>query len=1180
MNGRLFLRILVLLAAVGAISSTTLFGQAFYGSVVGTVTDPSGAALRGANITLTNTATGERRQAQSSDEGDYQFLNLVPGKYRVEVEQQGFKKSTRESVEVSVSGTVRADIPMQLGDVTQAIEVQAIAPLLQTENANLSQVINSRSVEELPLNGRNILNLTALVPGVVPQGTTDGNAITGKNIFAAGNYQIGGGMANQGAVYYDGVPANSALGNLVNMVPSPDAISEFRVQTNSNSAEFGRYSGGVINISSRSGSNDFHGAAYEYFRNTVLNANSFFANSSGVGKAPFKQNQYGANAGGRVVRNKVFFFAGWEGYKARQGNSYIATVPLPEMYSGDFSGYRNASNAVIPIYDPLTQCGTGNNAACVSGQTIQRQQFPGNIIPVSRINAVSAKIFAFPLIAPPNQAGQAFTHNFNFSKLANQGGNNDQWNGRLDYSVTEKLRTFARFSRWKSENLPFAPFGNGIFANDPYAPEQFTTTQAVVGATYILRPTMVLDIRASYVRFPYNRDQSYTGISLSQTFGFPKYMDEQLPIIHSGPSTSIPSIGLGTYNTASGLHVLSTENDYLLTPNLSWIKGRHTLKFGADWRDLQNTYYQTFDGGTFTFSNLITSQNALSPGASGNGLASALLGFGASGSVSAFARPYESMLYQGYYIQDTWQATSRLTVTAGVRWEIPGVWKERYNRIASFNPYEINPATKAITVNGQPVYGALDFVLSSQHPEQGVKKEHFDLFAPRLGLAYRVSDRTVIRAGAGIYFIPPNLQFSESPWAMPLSSIGTPWVPTLDGGVTPYDSISNPFPNGFTPAPGNLPHDTAQSLLLGLGLTNIPLRDVSFPYQPQWNFTLQHQFWGGIALEAAYAGSSGVHLPMGTYQLDSLPTKYLSMGTALNQQVTNPFYGLVKNGTLSQPTVQRGQLLLPFPQYTSVASGGGYVGNSTYHALQMKVEKRMSSGGTVLAAYTFSKLLANVNSLTGWLDSGVGAGPGPQDPANLTAEKALAGFDSRQRLTVSYAVDIPIGKGKKFLNSGNGVVQRVSSGWSVSGAATFQDGLPLALTATPNVAGFGLGLRPNVVTGCNPKIDGPAQARLNGWFNTACYTVPTAYTLGNESRTDAVLRSHGTNNINASLLKKTPITEKVNLEFRAEVFNLFNRVQFGLPNTTVTTAANPTTGFVTTQINQPRLIQLALRLAF
>jgi len=234
--------------------------------VVGTVTDPSGGALTGAAVTLTNVGTGERRQALSSSGGDYQFLNLVPGAYRVQVEQSGFKRVTRENLEVNVSGTVRADISLQLGDVTQTVEVQAAAPLLRTEDANLSQVVSSRAVEDLPVNGRNILNLTALVPGVVPQGTTDGNAITGKNIFAAGNYQIGGGAANQGAVYYDGVPANSALGNLVNMVPSPDAIAEFRVQTNSNSAEFGRYAGGVINISSRSGSNQMHGAAYEYFR--------------------------------------------------------------------------------------------------------------------------------------------------------------------------------------------------------------------------------------------------------------------------------------------------------------------------------------------------------------------------------------------------------------------------------------------------------------------------------------------------------------------------------------------------------------------------------------------------------------------------------------------------------------------------------------------------------------------------------------------------------------------------------------------------------------------------------------------------------------------------------------------------------------------------------------------------
>jgi len=836
---------------------------------------------------------------------------------------------------------------------------------------------------------------------------------------------------------------------------------------------------------------------------------------------------------------------------------------------------------MIPIYDPLTQCGTGSNPACAAGQTIQRQPFAGNQIPVNRINPVSKKIFDFPLIAKPTSDGAQYTHLLNYTVPAVQGGNNDQVNTRVDWSATDKLRIFGRYSRWSSSSVPFAPFGNGIYANDPYAPEYFTTTQLLAGATYMLSPTMILDLRASYIRFPYGRRESYEGISLNQTFGFPKYMDTQLPIIHSGPSTSIPSINVSGYSAASGLHILSTENDYLLTPNLSWVRGKHTLKFGADWRLMQNTYYQTFDGGSFAFDNLFTSQNALSPGSSGNGLASALLGFGSSGSETAFARPYESMHYQGYYVQDTWQATSRLTLTAGVRWEIPGVWRERKDRIASFNPYEINPATKSVTVNGQPVYGTLDFVLSTQHPEKGVKKEHFDLFAPRVGLAYRLNDMTVIRAGAGIYYLPSTLQFSESPWAMPLASLNTPWVPTKDGGVTPFDTISDPFPNGFNSAPGNMPQDQAQAVLVGAGLTNIPLRDTPYPYQPQWNFTLQRQLWGDVALEAAYAGSSGVHLPTGTYQINALAVENLSYGSGLNTLVPNPFYGLVKTGTLSQPNVQRGQLLRPFPQYTSVAIGPGYVGNSTYHALQMKGEKRFSKGGTILAAYTFSKLLGNTSSTTAWLDSGLGAGTSFQNPANLRAEKALVGFDSRQRLTLSYAVDLPIGKGQKFLNGGNGAVQKFSSGWSVSGTSTFQMGYPLALSASPNNAsGFGLGLRPNVVPGCDPRVSGSAQSRLRGGFNVSCYSVPAAYTLGNLSARDPVLRGHGMNNFNFSLLKKTSITERFNLEFRGEIFNLFNRVQFGLPNTGVTTAANPTTGYITRQINQPRLIQLALRLIF
>jgi hypothetical protein len=622
------------------------------------------------------------------------------------------------------------------------------------------------------------------------------------------------------------------------------------------------------------------------------------------------------------------------------------------------------------------------------------------------------------------------------------------------------------------------------------------------------------------------------------------------------------------------------DDDYVLTPTLSKIVGRHTLKFGADWRDLQNNYYQAPGGGTFSFDNLITSQNALSPGASGNGLASLLLGYGASGNVLSFALPWQSLNYQAYFAQDTWQVTNKLTITLGVRWEIPGVYKERYNRAASFDPHELNPALNGILVNGQPVYGAADFIGTTQHPEKGLKTEHFRLFAPRLGIAYRLNDKTVIRAAAGIYYLPANLQFNEGPYGNALNQFTNPWLPTLNGEVTPLYPISDPFPTGFVPSLGNLPHAQAQTLLIGAA-PSLQMETTPYPYNEQWNFTLQRQAWGGVAVEAAYAGSHGVHLPRGSWQANALPTQYLSMGSALNTLVPNPFFGLVQTGTLSQTTVKQGQLLLPFPEYTGVSESGGYLGNSTYHSLQVKVEKRFSQGGTVLAAYTFSKLIGDVGSLTTWLDSGVGlASNTPQNPNNLRAEKSLAGFDSRQRLTVAYAVDLPAGKGQRFLNGGNAVVQRLVSGWSVSGGTTFQEGFPLALTATPNVTGFNLGLRPNVVPGCNPVVQGSAQSRLTNWFNASCFTVPAAYTLGNESLTDPVLRGPGINNFNFALFKKTQITERFKLEFRAELFNLFNRVQFGMPNTSITTAANPTTGYITTQINQPRLVQLALRLIY
>ena len=1153
-----------------------LISQAFYGSIVGNVNDASGAALASTPVSLTNSATGDRRVVMTASDGSYRFVNLVPGVYRIEIEHPGFKRYTRDQIDVSVESQVRADIGMQVGDVNQSVEVQAEAPLLQTETANLSQVVGTRAVQELPLNGRNILNLIALAPGVVPQGSSEGS-LTGKNVFAAGNYQIGGGTANQSATYFDGVPVNDTYGNIVALTPSADAVSEFRIQTSNNTAEYGRYTGGVMNIASRSGTNDLHGSAYEYFRNKVLNATNFFANKTGAGRAPFVQNQFGASAGGRVIKDRLFFFMSYEGYRQRQGNLFLLSVPTPAIASGDFSDYRGTNGAVVPIYDPLTTCGQFNNPACGTS-TIVRTPFPGNVIPASRINPVASNLVAFPLYAQPTGPGDPFTHNNNFARNAATGGDNDQGNFRGDWNVSAKQRAFARYTRWKSSNLPVDVFGNKQRNGDPFSPEAFITDQAVLTDTYSLNATTVLDLRLGFMRWFYQRTPGNLGIGLNKTFGLPAYFD-QLPALDGVDGvTTLPGIAAGYSTIATGF-LAARDNSYSIVPTLTEIRGRHTLKFGAELRRQDVNYFQNNNpAGAFSFDGGFTSQNPSNQASSGAAFASFLLGY-PNNSTTVQTSPFTagSIRYQGYFATDTMQISQRFTLTLGVRWEIPGVYTERFDRLVTFNPNLPNPELQGRTINGQPVNGAFVLVNTPRHPERGLRPEHYRLFAPRVGFAYRLSSKTVIRAGGGIFYIPSTVQFPEGPYGNVVNYLNHVMVGTTNNNLTPQNTLSDPFPGGFLAPPGRNP--IFQKVLLG-GNNRAPLEFAAYGYTEQWNFSVQHQLTPGLALEGSYAGLRGVHLPQGGFQLDALPQQYLSLGAALNNQVDNPLYGLIQNGPFSQPKVQQGLLLMPFPQYTSLPDPGGYRGNSTYHSLQVKAEKRFSEGGSLLAAYTFSKVISDVETLTTWLDSANGVS-GIQNWNDFRSERALSSFDSRQRLTVSYVMDLPVGKGKRFLPDVHGIGDRLVSGWGINGVSTFQEGFPLGFTATPNqLSGFNYGLRPNVVAGCDAVKSGAAQDRLNQWFNTACFTVPAAYTLGNEGRSDALVRGPGINNFNFAFFKRTRINERFNLEFRSEVFNLFNRVQFGQPNRTVTTSSTSTFGQITSQLNDPRLIQLALRLRY
>jgi len=1152
------------------------YSQTFYGSIVGTVTDPSTASVRGASVTLTNNGTGEHRTAASGTDGGFQFVNLVPGNYRLDVELHGFKRYTRDAIPVNVEGAVRVDVSMQVGDVNQSVVVEATAPLIQTENAVLSQVVGGRSVQELPLNGRNVMNLVALVPGVVPQGATEGASLTGKNVFAAGNYQIGGGAANQNANFFDGVPLNTGFGDIVALVPSQDVVAEFRVETNSQSAEYGHYSGGVINLASKSGTNAFHGSAYEFLRNKDLNASTFFANATGAGKPAFNQNQYGATLGGPIQKNKTFFFFGWEGFRQRQGSLFLETVPTAQMLRGDFSNYRNAQGVVIPIYDPGTQCGQFGNSACGSG-TDQRTPFPGNVIPASQINPIARKLLDFPLYGQPNIPGQANTQNFNFSRNINGGGDYDQFNIRGDRNIGEKQRLLLRFTRWKNTDTPVDVYNNKQYNENPWYSEVFDTEQGVLGDTYVYSPNVVFDIRLSYTRWNYARVVGTQGLDLASTFGFPSYFNQLPALRQRAGATAYPRLTASGYNSFNNLEINGVDNNYVIAPTMTKIAGRQTWKFGADLRRMDIAYFQLDAGGTYTFDNLFTSRNALNPGSTGNGIASLLLGLPATGNVVSAGWPAGGMRYQGYFANDTIQVTNKLTLNLGVRWEIPGVYTERFDRAAALNPSEPNPALSGLAFNGKPILGALDLVNSPAHQERGLKQEHFRLFGPRVGVAYRLTDKTVLRVGSGIYFPPANVQFTESPYGNPLNSFTNPMVTSINSEVTAANTLSNPFPTGLLPALGRNPN--YQVFLLGQS-PSAPNNAPRYPYTVQWNFTIQHQFAQGIAIEAAYAGLRGVHLPLGGYQMNQIPDQDLALGSQLKQQVNNPFYGIVKTGTLAQPTVQYGQLLLPFPQYTGFTDNGNDGGDSTYHSLQMKVEKRFRTGGTVLAAYTKSKSIGDVESLTTWLEKAGGFTAPLQDWTNLRGERALSSFDVDQRLAISYVVDLPFGSGQRYLPNVNGFAGKLISGWGINGVSVFQKGLPIGMTATPNLTGFNTGLRPNVIAGCNKAIDGPAQQRLNEWFNTACFTVPGAYTFGSEGRTDPVLRNAGIANYNFALFKRTTILERFNLEFRGEVFNLFNRVQFGPPNNVETTAANSTFGQVTTQLNDPRLVQLSLRLRY
>ena len=1249
-----FLLCLAFCFAVSTVLSAPLLAQSTYGTVSGVVTDSSGAVVEGAHVTLTSLDTGRKLEQDTVTDGLYTFTNLFPGRYKVTAEKTGFKRTEQSDVVVQVQQTSRIDLTMQLGEVTQTVEVSGETPLLQTDTSSLGQVVDERKANELPLNGRNVFNLASLSPSVVPQGNSQGN-IVGKNPFDLGNYQIGGSLANQSAEYLDGQPLNTLYINLPNVVPTQDSVAEFKVQYNNLGPEWGKFAGGVVNFSTKSGSNTWHGGLYEFLRNRVLDANDFFVAGQQVATGeknqppPYTQNQFGGTVGGAIIKDKLFVFGSYEGYRARLGVPFSSIVPTAAERTGNFadlcqtgfntpdpngSGINICSDQkdgkyVDQLYNPLTvnPNGTsnvrtpiaGNNLTGTNPVTGQPYINPTAAYLLNRLigNATNPNIVPASLLSPDSGSP-------NFIGAASGGGDIDEYVARGDYNLTNSQHVFGRYTHFKELSLAQDPYKTGLCKDR--CNENTVSDSGALGWSDAITSTFAASVNFSVDRYHYLRGPKNSGFDMTLE-GWPAEYNTVVPNTERTPMTPCFAISDPTISCSQGQSSINDwDTQYNLSPQFTKIHGRHTFAFGVQLEESLDNYLQTnTGGGLISFNGSWTAPLASNAGTVlGNDYADFLLGYGlgagaafgnqTTGSLVISAPVASKETYRGFYFGDTWHTTSKLTLNLGLRYELAGPYSERYNRLTYFNQNAVNASVTGCSgVAGSACPGDLFYVKTGIDGTRSALPLPKHQFSPRVGAAYALSPKTVVRAGYGVFFAPNYVSFATNPYGDVVNSATSTFFASTTAGLYPASTLNasnctlsgaggptntfscletGPFgPTLNAPVGRNSPDISA------FGLEQTPLNTAGWvnyhpAYVQQWNLDVQRQLGQGFFIDVAYAGSHGVHLQQYNTQINQIPDSFIAQAAqqyaaggesnvAIAQKVVTYPFSVTLPGNLGPGALLQGQLDRPYPEYTGNSLGGVGCCGSGYNSLQVSVTKRFAGGGSLLVAYTNAKLISNTDTLTSWLEgSGNGGTGGVQDWNNLKGEYSLSSQDVPQRLVISYVYDLPVGHGKRFMTNASGFVDKVINGWGVDGVTTFQRGFPLKITdGTPNLlSSLGLGtgtIRPDVVPGCNKS--GPRT--VQEWFNTSCFVSAPPYAFGDESRVDPTLRQDGINNFDFALYKRTFFgpDEKFNIEFRTEFFNIFNRVQFAAPNTTF---GSPSFGVVSSDNNNPRLIQFGLRFNF
>ncbi len=1159
-----------------------LFGQSDRGTITGTVSDPSGAVIPGATVTATNVATGVANKVTTTGAGAYTIPLLPFGNYRLTVEKAGFKTEVRENLPLLVGQTIKVDFTLEVGAATQRVEVRAEAPVLQAATTQLQTNLTGREVRELPLamqgETRSAIEFIRLVPGVTgaQTGMNGLHNTTGKTFATS----INGGQTFSYELQIEGttIQNTNVGGDLRNIAFPQEAVAEFKLETNNFAAEYGRTGGGIISTTVRSGTNKFHGSVFDYLRNNVLDSRGFFTPTV----AALRMNEFGGEAGGPIRKDKTFFFAYYDGFRFRRGASnQLITLPTAKERAGDFTDFIDPkTGALIPIYDPKSNQPDGAGG-------ITRDQFSCNgvlnVICPDRFSTVAKNVV--PLIPPTMNTD--IVNNF----LANSrtGTLEDRWGVKIDHSFNDKHR-LSSFFAWKrfrgtdpaSVSPISGPLSTGFFT---IFPERIFR----LNYDWVISPNLVNHAGIGINRSVQNNNRDNLDKSWASVIGVKGVVPNAPGMPRFDFSSAAASfISSNVYNSlgTNGGSDTNSENGIVIVDNVTWTKGRHTFKFGTDIRKNQeNMAFQGGGAGNFAFSSAETSlPDSPVRGLTGNPFASFMIGAVDSAWVLINPATYGNRYaYYSFFGQDSFKATSKLTIQYGLRYEIPIPRGEAFNRMSTFDPNAPNPVAPGVTIPG-----ALIFSGSGQGKIGRARFLDADLkeFGPRFGMAYQFSKNTVFRGGYGIFYTTGGALLDNGARTQSFNGYyAQPTRATKDTGVTPAFYIDDGFPQDFIRPPNLVPNFANGSNVDWIDYPGVNRA----PYVQNWNIAVQQKIGTNSSLEVAYVGSKGTRLSSRLTTPNQLNPKWLSLGNELLDPISCLTDNTCPNSAaagakLPYPgfTGSVAQALRPFPQYNTIYNDFEDIGNSTYHALQVKMEKRFSQDFNFLVAYTYSKAIDSASSqLAAFFSTGV------QDQFNRRAEKAVSDNWIPQSLVFNYTYELPLGPGKRYASKG-GPAGKLVGGWEIAGIHEYQSGGIVnsafggSLQVANNIPAFGQVLRPNVVAGQPKKAtwSGKFDPAKDLYLNPNAFTIPAPFTFGNAARNYSDMRGFAYLNEDISIIKRTYFGEVRNLEFRVDFFNPFNRhvfASYAIGNNPSQPAAY---GKVGGQSNLPREIQFALRLHF